>query len=80
VFNYFINVLKFLIMNLENLNLVELSAQEVEQTEGGHPLVWILEGLAIGATALMTIHVSNCWRCQSGQIIGREAGPGGMWA
>lgn len=27
-------------MNLENLNLVELNAQEVEQTEGGRALGW----------------------------------------
>lgn len=67
-------------MNLENLNLEELNAQELQETDGGHPLVWVLEALAIGATALMTIHVSKCWKCQSGQIIGREAGPGGMLA
>ena len=29
-------------MNLENLNLVELNAQEVETTEGGiHPAFWV---------------------------------------
>jgi hypothetical protein len=48
LFNQIINVLKILIMNLENLNLVELNAQEVEQTEGGFfPIVvW---GVVIGA-------------------------------
>ncbi len=30
-----INHLKIKIMNLENLNLVELNAQEVEETDGG---------------------------------------------
>jgi hypothetical protein len=38
-FNQIINVLKILIMNLENLNLVELNAQEEEQTEGG--CIWL---------------------------------------
>jgi hypothetical protein len=35
VFNQIINVLKNLIMNLENLNLVELNAQESRKIEGG---------------------------------------------
>jgi lactobin A/cerein 7B family class IIb bacteriocin len=38
-----INVLKFLTMNLENLNLVELNAQEVKEIEGG-----ILPAIALG--------------------------------
>ncbi len=35
-------------MNLENLNLVELNAQEVNDVEGGlHPaLVWLAAGVA----------------------------------
>lgn len=35
MFNQIINVLKNLIMNLENLNLVELNAQESRKIEGG---------------------------------------------
>ena len=41
-------------MNLENLNLVELNAQEVQEVEGGiAPLVvyglWLCAGIAVGA-------------------------------
>ena len=50
-FNKFINVLKFLILNLENLNLVELNAQEVQEVEGGFlPLVAI--GICWGLMAV----------------------------
>jgi hypothetical protein len=31
-------------MNLENLNLVELNAQEVQEVEGGFPLIWHYAG------------------------------------
>lgn len=34
-------------MNLENLNLVELNAQEIEVIDGGNPYVgWVVAGLA----------------------------------
>ncbi|URC12611.1 MULTISPECIES: class IIb bacteriocin, lactobin A/cerein 7B family [unclassified Flavobacterium] len=39
-------------MNLENLNLVELNAQEMEEIEGGF-LLEILVGVLIGAIAYM---------------------------
>lgn len=69
-------------MNLENLNLVELNAQETQETEGGHPVVWILEGLAVLATAAMLRHERGCWRCQNGDrpIYGPQVGPGGRYA
>jgi hypothetical protein len=39
------------IMNLQNLNLVELNAQEVQDVDGGmiEPVEWFLAALAIGA-------------------------------
>ena len=47
-FNQFINVLKILIMNLENLNLVELNAQEVKEVQGGSIFRFILTGVLDG--------------------------------
>lgn len=39
-------------MNLENLNLVELNAQEVNETEGGFlPLPWLIAGAVIVGVA-----------------------------
>jgi hypothetical protein len=65
-------------MNLENLNLVELNAQEVQEVDGGW-IVQVLEGLAILATAALMIHEQDCYKCR-GIGYGREAGPGGLWA
>jgi hypothetical protein len=31
-------------MNLRNLNLVELNAQEVQEVDGGYPIIWWLVG------------------------------------
>jgi len=47
-FNQFINVLKILIMNLENLNLLELNAQEVKEVQGGSIFRFILTGVLDG--------------------------------
>lgn len=44
------------IMNLENLNLVELNAQEVKEVEGGNPIVKRVIGYALGA-----IGVYDAW-------------------
>ncbi|WP_310554787.1 class IIb bacteriocin, lactobin A/cerein 7B family [Flavobacterium sp.] len=36
-------------MNLEDLNLVELNAQEVQEVDGGFiPLPWLVAGAVIG--------------------------------
>jgi lactobin A/cerein 7B family class IIb bacteriocin len=45
-------------MNLQNLNLVELNAQEVENTDGGFfPIVvW---GIVIGAEYVATLFVTG---------------------
>lgn len=44
------NLKKIEIMNLENLNLVELNAQDVQRVEGGmlEPVEWFLAAIAIG--------------------------------
>ncbi|MBZ9787142.1 class IIb bacteriocin, lactobin A/cerein 7B family [Psychroflexus sp. CAK57W] len=48
-------------MNLKNLNVTELSAQEVHETEGGI----ILGGLGFAIAAL--------WFCyETGKVVGRE--------
>jgi hypothetical protein len=43
-------------MNLDNLNLVELNAQEVKEVEGGNPIVKRVIGYALGA-----IGVYDAW-------------------
>lgn len=65
-------------MNLDNLKLVELNAQEVKEVDGGW-IVPVLESLAILATAALLIHEQDCYKCR-GIGYGREAGPGGLWA
>ena len=47
-------------MNLENLGLVELNAQEVQETEGGW-VVQALQALAIIAGYLADTH--DCYQC-----------------
>ncbi|VXB28568.1 conserved hypothetical protein [Flavobacterium sp. 9R] len=39
-------------MNLNNLNLVELNAQEVQEVEGGY---WGLAAAAVGGLALIAV-------------------------
>lgn len=41
-------------MNLENLNLVELNAQEVQEVGGGHIIDWLC-GIIIGYIITMAI-------------------------
>ena len=64
-------------MNLEKLNLVELNAQEVQETEGGW-VVKLLEGVAILASAAVAYHEYNCGKC-NGTGYSRNAGAGGSW-
>ena len=47
-------------MNLENLGLLELNAQEVQEVDGGHPIVRILQGLAILVGYLADTH--DCYK------------------
>ena len=68
-------------MNLENLNLVELNAQEVQEVEGGNPVVKVLEGLAILAAAALMYHETHCGKCNgTGWSTGwYSSGAGGSW-
>lgn len=67
-------------MNLENLNLVELNAQEVNEVDGGW-IVPVLEGLALIATAAMMYHDEHCGKCnRSGWSTGTYSqGSSGSW-
>lgn len=62
-------------MNLNNLNLVELNAQEVQEVEGGW-IVKVLQGLAIAASAALMYHEENCGKC-NGTGFSIESGAGG---
>jgi hypothetical protein len=64
-------------MNLENLGLVELNAQEELHTDGGW-IVKVLEGLAILATAALAYHEANCGKC-NGTGYSTGAGSSGGW-
>lgn len=68
-------------MNLENLNLVELNAQEALFTEGGHWLVKALEAIAIVATGALMYHEKHCGKCNgTGWSTGAlSQGAGGSW-
>lgn len=71
-------------MNLENLNVVELNAQEMQNTDGGiGPLVVkILEGLAILAGGAVMLHDQNCSKCNNDGVTiyyGPDGGAGGSW-
>jgi len=65
-------------MNLENLNLVELNAQELQEVEVGW-VNFLLRGLALIAGAALYYHEQDCYKCR-GPIYGRPAGDGGQWA
>lgn len=58
MFNQIINVLKNLIMNLENLNLVELNAQEMKDIEGGFllELLCLVVGIIVGVNLYNATH------------------------
>ncbi|MEC5165809.1 hypothetical protein RCH18_001542 [Flavobacterium sp. PL11] len=64
-------------MNLENLNLVELNAQEVQEVDGGW-VVKLLEGLAIVAAGAMMYHERNCGKC-NGTGYSTGSGSEGSW-
>ena len=49
-------------MNLENLGLVELNAQEVKEVDGGW-IVLLLQGLAILANGALMYHEAHCEQC-----------------
>lgn len=49
-------------MNIENLNLVELNAQEVQEVEGGW-IVPVLRGVAYLALMAVAYHDANCEKC-----------------
>ncbi len=74
-------VKKIEIMSLENLNLAELNAQEVQEVDGGFPGYKVLEGLAILASAAWMYHEINCGKCNgTGWSTGSySAGAGGSW-
>jgi len=58
------NYLKQKVMNLKKLNLVELNAQEVQETEGGiWPVVLTAVGMAGAAFA---------WGWEKGEALGKS--------
>lgn len=49
-------------MNLDNLNLVELNAQEVQEIDAGW-IVPVLRGLAYLGLMAVAYHDANCEQC-----------------
>ncbi|WP_396179081.1 hypothetical protein [Flavobacterium sp.] len=66
-------------MNLENLNLVELNAQEVAEIDGGWGgvLVRVLQGLAIASGLVVACHESSCSKCNGSAGAGNAAAMAG---
>lgn len=56
-------------MNLENLNLVELNAQEVKETEGGNPIV---VGVAVAAGIWGIYTAINAAAYKVGYFVGNN--------
>ena len=42
--------------NLESLGVNELNIQEMQEIEGGHPLIWFGVGIAIGLAIEYYLH------------------------
>jgi len=78
IINNFINF-KLRIMNLQNLNVAELSAQEVQETEGGGWGLVARAVVAAAASALATdaaINYGSTWDAfKAGFKAGEDANP-----